>query len=165
VTDVVVDVVVETPMGSRNKYEMDHDSGRIRLDRRLPSATVYPADYGYVPETLALDGDPLDVLVIVEDRTFPGCIVRARLLGVFKMSDEKGVDAKLITVPLHDPIWSRAHELADVPEAIRAEIGHFFEVYKDLEDDKSTTIEGFFGKKAAIDELADARRRYAQTSR
>ena len=104
-----LDVVIEIPRGSRNKYEYDHDAHVIRLDRRLFSATVYPADYGFVPDTLALDGDPLDVLVLLEDPTFPGCWVEVRAVGVFWMEDEKGPDAKILCVPSHDPeLWARA---------------------------------------------------------
>src|ERR687894_2541717 len=99
----VIDVVVEIPKGSRNKYEMDKERGVIRLDRRLFSATVYPADYGYIPETLAEDDDPLDALVLVDDPTFPGCWIRARPVGVFYMQDEAGRDAKIICVPCADP--------------------------------------------------------------
>ena len=100
-----IDVVVEVPKGSRNKYEMDKERGVIRLDRRLFSATVYPADYGYLPETLGEDGDPLDALVLVEDPTFPGCWVRARPVGVLWMQDEKGPDAKIIALPEPDTRW------------------------------------------------------------
>jgi inorganic pyrophosphatase len=96
------DVVVEIPRGSRNKFEYDHEHHVIRLDRRLLSATVYPADYGFVPDTLGEDGDPLDVLVLLEDPTFPGCWVRVRAIGVFWMEDEKGPDAKILCVPAHD---------------------------------------------------------------
>ena len=99
------DVVIEIPRGSRNKYEYDHEMHVMRLDRRLFSATVYPADYGFVPDTLAGDGDPLDVLVLLEDPTFPGCWVRVRAIGVFWMEDEKGPDAKIMCVPVHDPVY------------------------------------------------------------
>ena len=105
------DVVIEIPRGSRNKYEYDHEQHVIRLDRRLFSATVYPADYGFVPDTLALDGDPLDVLVLLEDPTFPGCWVEVRAVGVFWMEDEKGPDAKILCVPQHDPIYEEVHDL------------------------------------------------------
>ena len=107
----LLDVVIEIPRGSRNKYEYDHERHVIRLDRRLFSATVYPADYGFVPDTLALDGDPLDVLVLLEDPTFPGCWVEVRAVGVFWMEDEKGPDAKILCVPSHDPIYEDVHDL------------------------------------------------------
>ena len=109
--------MVEIPTGSRNKYEYDHEQHVIRLDRRLFTATTYPADYGFVPDTLAGDGDPLDALVLVTDPTFPGCVVRVRILGMFSMRDEKGVDAKLICVLEHDPQWDGAHDIDDVPRA------------------------------------------------
>ena len=148
-----VDVIVEIPAGSRNKYEYDHTEHRIRLDRRLFSATVYPADYGFVPETLALDGDPLDALVLVVDPTFPGCLVRVRVLGVLWMHDEAGPDAKLLTVLEHDPQWDDAHDIDDVPEHLRNEIAHFFSIYKDLEPEKSVEVRGFADRSSALAEL------------
>ena len=111
-----VNVVIEIPRGSRNKYEMDHDSGAIWLDRMLFTATQYPADYGFVPETLAEDGDPLDVLVLLDEPTFPGCHIRARPVGVFWMSDEAGPDAKVLCVPANDPRSGAIHDLDDLPE-------------------------------------------------
>ena len=145
-----IDVVIEIPTGSRNKYEYDHEKHVIRLDRRLFTATTYPADYGFVPETLAGDGDPLDVLVLVTDPTFPGCLVRVRILGVFFMRDEAGVDAKLISVLEHDPQWDEATDIEDVPEHLRNEISHFFSIYKDLEPGKSVSVEGFNDRAAAL---------------
>ena len=102
-----IDVMVEIPRGSRNKYEYDHERGVMRLDRRLFSATVYPADYGFIPDTLALDGDPVDALVLLEDPTFPGCWVRSRPVGMLVMQDEAGEDAKVICVPPDDPRYDR----------------------------------------------------------
>ncbi len=162
--DQVVDVVIEIPTGSRNKYEYDHDHHVIRLDRRLFTATTYPADYGFVPETLAGDGDPLDALVLVADPTFPGCVVRARILGMFSMHDEKGVDAKLICVLEHDPQWDGAHDIDDVPSHLRNEISHFFSIYKDLEPEKSTQVEGFAGRERAHGELTACRAAYRHAS-
>ena len=155
-----IDVVVEIPRGSRNKYEMDHETGIIRLDRRLFSATVYPADYGFVNGTLGEDGDALDALVILEEPTFPGCWITARPVGVFWMEDDKGPDAKIICVPAGDPRWSEVREIEDVPEMMRAEIEHFFDVYKMLEPDKHSTTRGFEGTEAAWTEIAAARARY-----
>ena len=151
--DDAIDVVIEIPTGSRNKYEYDHEQHVIRLDRRLFTATTYPADYGFVPDTLAGDGDPLDALVLVADPTFPGCVVRARILGMFSMSDEKGVDAKLICVLEHDPQWDDAHDIGDVPEHLRNEIAHFFSIYKDLEPEKSVEVQGFADRSSALAEL------------
>jgi inorganic pyrophosphatase len=119
--DGTIDVVVEIPRGSRNKYEYDHDKGVIRLDRRLFSATVYPADYGFIPETLGLDGDPLDALVLLEDPTFPGCWVRSRPVGMLVMTDEAGEDAKIICVPPDDPRWDGIRDLTDLSESFRGD--------------------------------------------
>ncbi len=165
VDDEVVEVMIEIPTGSRNKYEYDHDTHVIRLDRRLFTATTYPADYGFVPETLAGDGDPLDVLVLVADPTFPGCMLRVRILGMFSMRDEKGVDAKLICVLAHDPQWDDARDIEDVPEHLRNEIAHFFSIYKDLEPQKSVEVQGFADRVAALAELESCRAAYraAQT--
>ena len=149
----VVDVVIEIPTGGRNKYEYDHESHVIRLDRRLFTATTYPADYGFVPDTLSKDGDPLDALVLVADPTFPGCVVRSRILGVFFMRDEAGLDAKLLTVLEHDPQWDGAHDIEDVPNHLLNEIEHFFSIYKDLEPEKTTEVMGFEGRTAALTEL------------
>jgi inorganic pyrophosphatase len=162
--DLVVDVIVETPTGSRNKYEMDERRGLIRLDRRLPSATIYPADYGYVADTIARDGDPLDALVIVEDKTFPGCVVRSRIVGLFEMSDEHGPDSKLITVPEWEPRWADVVEVEDLPNPLLDEIEHFFVVYKDLEPNKSTQVKGFRDRRYALDELRSSVER-CRTSR
>ena len=156
-----IDVIIEIPTGSRNKYEYDHERHVIRLDRRLFTATTYPADYGFVPETLAGDGDPLDVLVLVTDPTFPGCLVRARILGVFFMRDEAGVDAKLISVLEHDPQWDECRLTSRTcPEHLRNEIAHFFSIYKDLEPGKSVDVEGFADRAAALAELEACRQAY-----
>ena len=160
VTDEALDVVVEIPAGSRNKYEYDHDHHLIRLDRRLSTATTYPTDYGFVPDTLSADGDPLDVLVLLEDPTFPGCVVRVRVLGVFWMHDEAGPDAKLLTVLVDDPIWNEARDIGDIPGHLLDEIEHFFSIYKDLEPTKSTETDGFEGRAAALGELEACRVRY-----
>jgi inorganic pyrophosphatase len=123
------------------------------LDRRLPSATIYPADYGFVPGTVGSDGDPLDALVLVEEPTFPGCVIEVRVLAVFRMSDEKGSDPKLITVPDSEVRWADAFDLSDVPDPLLSEIEHFFDVYKDLEPGKSVETGGFAGRDAAVAEL------------
>ncbi len=158
-TGEAIEVIVEIHAGSRNKYEYDHERHLFRLDRRLFTATAYPADYGFVPDTLAGDGDPLDALVVLADPTFPGCLVRVRVLGVFWMRDEKGPDAKLITVLEHDPLWDRAHDLSDLPPHLLNEIDHFFSIYKDLEPGKSTESRGFEGREPALAELAECRAR------
>lgn len=156
----VIDVFVEIPAGSRNKYEWDPDLGAMRLDRRLFSAMVYPADYGFVPETLGEDGDELDALVILDEPTFPGCVVRARVVGVFHMTDDKGPDAKLLCVLADDSRNGHIADLEDIPEHLRQEVSHFFDVYKDLEPGKSSDVRGFGDRADALAELEAARKRY-----
>jgi len=158
--DTSIDVVVEIPRGSRNKYEMDHDTGIIRLDRRLFSATVYPADYGFIPDTLGEDGDPLDALVILEEPTFPGCYITARPVGVFWMEDDAGPDAKIITVPADDPRWGHVTDIDQLPDHLTDEIEHFFDVYKMLEPGKHTNTKGYEGVAAAWKEIHAAWDRY-----
>ncbi|HSZ43463.1 MAG TPA: inorganic diphosphatase [Trebonia sp.] len=153
------DIIVEIPQGSRNKYEMDHASGRIRLDRMLFTSTRYPLDYGFIPDTLAEDGDPLDALVMLEEPTFPGCYVHARPVAVFWMHDEHGPDAKILTVPADDPRALAIQNLDDVPAHLRAEIGHFFDIYKEIEPGKSTDVRGWQGRVAAEQVVKEARAR------
>jgi len=153
------DVIVEIPQGSRNKYEMDHETHRIRLDRMLFTATRYPADYGYVDGTLGRDGDPLDALVLVGEPTYPGCAINCRAVGVFLMSDEKGPDEKVLCVPAHDPRYDAFQDIDDVPEFDLLEITHFFEVYKDLEPGKSVEGSHWEGRDAAYAEIEASRRR------
>jgi len=131
-----VDVLIEIPKGSRNKYEYDFDLGKIRFDRMLFSSMMYPGDYGFIPETLALDGDPLDVLVMGAEPTFPMCIMEVKPIGVFHMADEKGPDEKIVCVPVSDPIWNKHNDLSDLNPHLQKEITHFFKVYKDLEKKK-----------------------------
>jgi len=130
------DVLIEIPKGSRNKYEYDFELKKIRYDRMIFSSMMYPADYGFVPETLALDGDPLDVLVLVTEPTFPGCVMEVKPIGVFHMADEKGPDEKVVCVPVSDPNWNKANDLSDLNPHLIKEIEHFFKVYKDLEKKK-----------------------------
>lgn len=157
-----VDVVVEIPRGSRNKYEYDHDRGVMRLDRRLFSATSYPADYGFLPDTLAEDDDPLDALVLLDDPTFPGCWVCARPVGILWMEDEKGPDAKVICVPGDDPRWASVTDLDELPEHLIDEIVQFFEVYKLLEPEKHATTGPQQGAREAWEEINAARRRFTE---
>ena len=156
----VIDVVVEIPKGSRNKYEMDKELGVIRLDRRLFSATVYPADYGYLPNTLGEDTDPLDALVLLEDATFPGCWVRGLPVGVLWMEDDKGPDAKIICVPEGEPRWAGVTDLDQLPREMLEEIQHFFEVYKMLEPDKHSSTRGYGDAAEAWAEIEASRARY-----
>jgi inorganic pyrophosphatase len=136
---MLVTMIVEVPKGSRNKYEMDHDSGEIFLDRMLFTATRYPADYGFIPETLAEDDDPLDALVLVSEPTFPGCRIRIRPVGLFVMEDDGKADHKVLGVPERDPLWSSATDLSGIPSHLLRELEHFFSVYKDLEGTKTAT--------------------------
>ena len=130
------DVLIEIPKGSRNKYEYDFELKKIRFDRMLFSSMMYPGDYGFVPKTLALDGDPLDVLVLGAEPTFPMCVMEVRPIGVFHMTDEKGPDEKIICVSINDPFWTKINDLSELNPHRLKEIEHFFEVYKDLEEKK-----------------------------
>lgn len=141
-SNLVVDAFIEIPTGSQNKYEYDKKKGVFVLDRVLFSPMHYPAEYGYLDGTLALDGDPLDILVITSFPTFPGCVIESRVVGVLIMSDDKGQDEKLLAVPTSDPRFKDVTALKDIPEHKLKEIAHFFQVYKDLEN-KTTTIEGW----------------------
>jgi inorganic pyrophosphatase len=156
----VMTVVVEIPKGSRNKYEMDHRTGDIYLDRMLFTSMQYPADYGFIEGTLGGDGDPLDALVFVGESTFPGCHIRVRPIGLFRMTDEKGEDEKVLCVPLRDPTWSHVDGLDGIPQPLLDEIEHFFQVYKDLEGHVVQT-DGFHGLETAEAVIADARTRHA----
>jgi len=155
-----VTVVVEIPKGSRNKYEMDPATGQIVLERMLFSSTVYPADYGFIEGTLGGDGDTLDALVFVGEPTFPGCRIRARPVGLFRMRDEKGPDEKILCVPLRDPMWSQVRDLSDLNPNLLNEIEHFFAVYKELEG-KEVATEGFGGREEALAVIGEARERAA----
>jgi inorganic pyrophosphatase len=157
---VEIEVVIEIPKGTRNKYEADHDTGAIWLDRMLFTSTRYPEDYGYIPLTLAADGDPLDALVLLEEPTFPGCHIRSRPIGVFIMSDESGDDAKVLAVPATDPRVSGVCDLDDVPGYELDEIAHFFAIYKQLEPGKDTVVHGWQGRAEAEATVARCRQRY-----
>jgi inorganic pyrophosphatase len=157
--NMTLDVMIEIPKGSRNKYEYDKEKGVLKFDRMLFSAVHYPSDYGFIPETLAQDGDPLDALVLVWEPTFPGCMIQAKPVGLFKMWDEKGADEKILCVPLEDPLWNYINELSDVPQHLLKEIEHFFAVYKDLEK-KKTGVEGWQDRHSAIEIIQAARERY-----
>ncbi|MBS2964393.1 inorganic diphosphatase [Actinocrinis puniceicyclus] len=157
-----VDVVVEIPAGSRNKYEMDHARGRIRLDRMLFTSTRYPADYGYLEGTLAPDGDPLDALVLTGEPSFPGVLICARPIGMFRMRDERGQDDKVLCVPAGDPRQARLRDVEDLPAFDRMEIQHFFQVYKDLEPGKSVETACWAGRAAAEAEIESCHRAAAR---
>jgi len=155
-----VNVIVEIPRGSQNKYEFDHETNTIMLDRHLIVSMGYPAEYGFIPDTLGGDGDPLDALVLSEYPTFPGCLIKSRILGMCIMTDEKGEDAKLICVPDYDPAWKSAKDITDVPKATLDKISHFFTVYKDLDEGKWVKVENYVGRKEALAELEASIARY-----
>ena len=156
------DVTIEIPKGQRNKYEMDHATGRIRLDRMLFTATRYPADYGFIEGTLGEDGDPLDALVLIDEPAFPGCLVRCRAIGMFRMRDEAGGDDKVLCVPAKDPRLEHIRDIHHVPEFDRLEIQHFFETYKDLEPGKSVEGATWVGRTDAEAEIEASKRRLAE---
>ncbi len=155
----LVEAVIEIPRGSRNKYELDKATGVIRLDRVLYSSVHYPTDYGFILETHAEDGDPLDILVLVEEPTFPGCHMRARPIGVLRMRDDKGPDDKIIAVPQADPRFAHVYELADISGHWQREIETFFKTYKVLEG-RATEIYGGDGRAAAWQIIEAARTAY-----
>jgi inorganic pyrophosphatase len=152
--------VIEIPKGSRNKYEYDHETKAIKLDRFLFASMVYPTDYGFIPDTLSLDGDPLDVMVCVSEPTFPGCVIEVKPIALFRMEDDKGVDDKVLAVPCSDPNWNQLQTLDDIAKQLRDEIEHFFSVYKDLEQ-KTVKVDGWYSRENAVEEIAASRSRYS----
>ncbi len=154
------DVTVEVPKGQRNKYEVDHDTGKLRLDRMLFTSTAYPSDYGFIEHTLGLDGDPLDALVLLQAPTFPGCLIACRAIGMFRMTDEAGGDDKVLCVPSHDPRQAHLKDIDNVSKFDRLEIQHFFEVYKDLEPGKSVEGANWTGVVEAEAEVRASMKRY-----
>ena len=153
---ILFDVTVEIPKGTKNKYEMDHNSGRIRLDRTLFTSTQYPYDYGFVEGTLGEDGDPLDAMVIGEEPTFPGCLIECKAVAMFRMRDEMGGDDKVLCVPTADTRRSHLTDLDAVPEYVLLEIEHFFSVYKDLEPGKSVEGATWTGREEAEQEVQNS---------
>ncbi len=154
-----VRAIIEITGGSKNKYELDKESGILRLDRVLYSAVHYPADYGFIPGTLAEDGDPLDVLVLLKEPTFPGCEVDIRPLGILHMLDRGVPDEKILAVPEHDPLQAEFTELGDVPKHLLAQIQHFFQTYKDLEG-KRVEAHGWEDRPAAYKAIIESITRY-----
>jgi inorganic pyrophosphatase len=153
------DVVIEIPKGSRNKYEVDHVTGRVKLDRYLYTSMGYPADYGFIENTLGEDGDPLDALVLLPESVFPGCIVAARPVGMFQMQDEEGGDDKVLCVPVIDVRWDHIQDIDDVPPFELEAIKHFFVHYKDLEPKKWVKAADFVDRaKAEAEVLASVER-------
>lgn len=158
---MAIEVVIEIPKGSKNKYEVDHASGVLWLDRTLFASMGYPAEYGYIDQTLGEDGDPLDALVLLDEPTFPGCHIRVRVVGAFVMSDEAGRDVKLLCVQDKDPRWLHIQDISDVAQHTKDEITHFFSHYKDLEPGKSVTVEGWRDMASGNDELHASKQRFA----
>lgn len=147
------DVTIEIPKGQRNKYEIDHVTGRVRLDRYLYTAMAYPADYGFIEDTLGADGDPLDALVLLPQSVFPGVIVQARPVAMFQMTDEAGGDDKVLCVPAGDPRWDHVNDIGDVPAYELDAIKHFFVHYKDLEPGKYVEAADWVGRGEAEAEV------------
>jgi inorganic pyrophosphatase len=155
----LVNAIVEVPVGSRNKYEYDPDLGVMTRDRVLPGAVRYPTDYGFIPSTVADDGDPLDILVAAYDPAFPGCLVRARPVGALDMSDSGGRDRTILAVPNDDPRFADIKSLDDLPAQNLTEVEEFFEVYKRLEGDKEVEIHGWLSLEEAHEVIRDSTRR------
>nr|WP_198324606.1 MULTISPECIES: inorganic diphosphatase [unclassified Methanopyrus] len=157
----VVYAVIEIPRGSRNKYEYDEERGYFKLDRVLYSPFHYPLDYGFIPRTLYDDGDPLDILVIMQDPTFPGCVIEARPIGLMKMLDDSDQDDKVLAVPTEDPRFKDVKDLDDVPKHLLDEIAHMFSEYKRLEG-KETEVLGWEGADAAKEAIVHAMELYEE---
>jgi len=158
-SNLVVDTLIEIPQGSQNKYEFDKEKGQFVLDRVLYGSMRYPAEYGYLEGTLALDGDPLDVLVLVTNPTFPGCVINTRIIGVMLMVDNGEEDEKLIGVPTKDPRWNHVKSLDDVAPHTLKEIENFFLRYKDLEN-KKVEVKGFKDAAFAAKLYEECKQRY-----
>ena len=154
------EAVIEIPRGSRNKYEVDHETGRVHLDRVLYTPFVYPVDYGYFDKTLGGDGDPLDALVLLEFPVFPGVVVDVRAVGVLPMEDDGGMDEKILCVPAKDKRWEHIQDINDVPQQTKNEIAHFFEHYKDLEPGKWVKLGQWANKAEAERLIAEAKANY-----
>lgn len=160
---MTIEVLIEIPRGSRNKYELDKKSGRIRLDRVLHSSVVYPTDYGLIPGTESADGDPLDVLVITRFPTFSGCVVEARPIALIDMIDTKQGDEKIVAVPVGDPQFASWNDLSDIPETLRNEINEFFATYKNLEPGKFVEIKGWKGREEAEAIIKNSQSKWKET--
>ena len=156
--------IIEIPKGSTNKYELDKETGLLRLDRVLYSAVYYPADYGFIPRTYCDDGDPLDVLVLGQEPVYPLTIVQARAIGVMRMRDEKGIDDKIVAVSVRDPAYADYQDKAQLPGHVLRQVRRFFEDYKVLEH-KQVVVEELLGPEAAVGIIADALQMYKQLRR
>lgn len=156
------DAVIEIPRGSRIKYEVDHGTGRVFLDRILYTAFGYPSNYGFFENTLGEDGDPLDVLVLLDQDLSPGIIASVRPVAVLKMSDEAGGDDKVVAVLAKDPRWAQIQDVGDIAEHLKNEIGHFFEHYKDLEPNKWVKVDEWAGAAEAERLVTEAFARFEE---
>lgn len=156
-----VHLLVEIPKGSRNKYEWDEELQAIKLDRFLFSSVVYPTDYGFIPGADGEDGDPLDAMCIVSEATFPGCVIPVRVIGLFKMLDDGEVDDKILCVPLQDPNLNHLESLDDVSAPLKAEIAHFFAIYKGPEG-KIVEVDGWYPREIALETIDAARERFTR---
>ena len=157
----LVTAVIEIPAKSRNKYELDKETGLLKLDRVLYSSVHYPGDYGFIPRTLHEDGDPLDILVRINEPTFPGCMIEARPIGVLRMLDKGEPDDKILAVPTNDPFHNEYYDIADIPQHYLKEVEHFFHIYKDLEG-KRVQILGWEKSEVAMAMINISIERYAE---
>jgi inorganic pyrophosphatase len=158
----VIRMIVEIPKNSSNKYEFDTELGIFRLDRALYSPMHYPGDYGFIPGTTAEDGDPMDVLVMCDDPSFTGCLIEVRPIGLLDMSDENGVDQKIIAVPQANPRYEQIHTVDQLRPHVLRELEHFFTIYKELEG-KRTELHGWQGPREARDNILASRRRFLKS--
>ena len=156
--------LIEIPKGSRNKYEWDEELQAIKLDRFLFASVVYPTDYGFIPETLGEDGDPLDAMVAVSAPTFPGCRIEVKPVALFRMRDQRAEDNKILCVPHTDPNWSHIERLEDLPMTLRDEISHFFSIYK-TPDWKVVKVDGWYPREQALESIERARGRWRDQQR
>jgi inorganic pyrophosphatase len=156
--------VIEIPKGSKNKYELDKETGVLRLDRALHSAVYYPADYGFIPRTYCDDGDPLDVMVLAQEPVYPLTLVEARAIGVMRMRDEKGIDDKVVAVSVHDPAYSDYSDKDQLPSHVLRQVRRFFQDYKVLEN-KQVVVADLLGPAEAIVIISDALELYRKLRR
>jgi len=157
-----IKIFIEIPKGSRQKYELNEETGQIELDRTIYGPVYFPFEYGYIKNTLADDGDPLDALILTNEATFPGCTVLARIIGMLVMEDESGIDNKILAVPVSkiNPAYSHINDISDLTDYEKNLIKEFFEVYKRMEPNKWVKVEGFADKERAIKEVEKTKSNY-----
>jgi len=156
----IVNVIIEIPKGTHNKYEYDEKLGIIKLDRVLHSPFHYPFDYGFIPETRSPDGDHLDILVITDSPVFVGCLLEVKVIGAMLMSDDKGQDEKILAIPLHNPMYKHYKNVSDVSPHFLREVAHFFTDYKFLEDKEPSKIKGWVNRFEAYKIINEAQAAY-----